>query len=415
MIVEVLAVGTELLLGQIANTNAAYLGRRLAEMGLDAHYQTVVGDNLDRMVSSLKTAAGRADAVVISGGLGPTQDDITREAISAATGARLLFSEKRAAELRSFWERLGREFPESNLRQAEYPEGAEQLANRRGTAPGLFMEHEGTLILALPGVPSELYQMFEEHLAPRLRNRSGSGGVLVSRVLKIWGQGESAVASLLDDLYHAAANPSMAFLASEGQVKVRLSAKAASEEAARRLIDPVEQEVRRRLGAWVFAADGQTLEGILLDELRARGWTIGAAESLTAGMAAARLTLLPGSSDVFRGGVVAYAADLKSGLLGVPPEVIETHGVVSRQTAVAMADGAARVLGADAAVAVTGVAGPAALEHPPGSVAVAVHTPDRTRAKTLYMPGDRERVRAFTVASALHLTRLAVIGEWWED
>lgn len=415
MIVEVVAVGTELLLGQIANTNAAYLGRRLAEMGLDAHYQAVVGDNLDRMVSSLRTAVGRADAVVISGGLGPTQDDITREAISAATGARLLFSEERAAELRSFWEQLGREFPESNLCQAEYPEGAEQLANRRGTAPGLFLEHEGTLIFALPGVPSELYQMFEEHLAPRLRTRSGAGGVLVSRVLKIWGQGESAVASMLDDLYYAAANPSMAFLASEGQVKVRLSAKAESEEAARRLIDPVEREVRRRLGAWVFAADGQTLEGILLDELRARGWTIGAAESLTAGMAAARLTLLPGSSDVFRGSVVAYAADLKAGLLGVPPEVIEAHGVVSRQTAVAMADGAARVLGVDAAVAMTGAAGPAALEHPPGSVAVAVHTPDGTRAKTMNMPGDRERVRAFTVASALHLTRLAVIGEWWED
>ncbi len=415
MIVEVVAVGTELLLGQIANTNAAYLGRRLAEMGLDAHYQAVVGDNLDRMVSSLQTAFGRADAVVISGGLGPTQDDITREAISAATGRRLVFSEKRAAELRSFWEQMGREFPESNLRQAEYPEGAEQLANRRGTAPGLFLEHEGTSIFALPGVPSELYQMFEEHLAPRLRTRSGSGGVLISRVLKIWGQGESAVASMLDDLYYAAANPSMAFLASEGQVKVRLSAKAASEEAARRLIDPVEQEVRRRLGAWVFAVDDQTLEGILLDELRTRGWTIGAAESLTAGMAAARLTLLPGSSDVFRGSVVAYAADLKSGLLGVPPEVIEAHGVVSRETAAAMADGAARVLGVDVAAAMTGAAGPAALEHPPGSVAVAVHTPDRTRAKTMNMPGDRERVRAFTVAAALHLTRLAVIGEWWED
>ena len=415
MIVEVIAVGTELLLGQIANTNAAYLGRRLAEMGIDAHYQVVVGDNLDRMVSTLQTAVGRADAVVVSGGLGPTQDDITREAISAAAGKRMLFSEERAAELRSFWEQLGREFPESNLSQAEYPEGAEQLANRWGTAPGLFLEHRGASIFALPGVPAEMRRMFEEHAAPRLQKGGGSGGVLVSRVLRIWGHGESAVASMLDDLYHASANPSMAFLASEGEVKVRLSAKAESEAAARRLIAPVEQEVRRRLGSSVFAADGQTLEGILLDELRARGWTIGAAESLTAGMAAARLTRLPGSSDVFRGAVAPYSADLKSSLLGVPPEVIETCGEVSRETAAAMAEGAARVLGVDAALALTGAAGPSALEHPPGSVAVAVRTPERTQAKFLRMPGDRERVRAFTVASALQLTRLAVIGERWGE
>ena len=415
MIVEVIAVGTELLLGQIVNSNGAHLGGRLAEMGLDAHYQVVVGDNLDRMVSSLRTAAGRADAVVVSGGLGPTQDDITREAISAATGRKLLFNEEHAAELRAFWKGLGREFPESNLCQAEYPEGAEQLANPRGTAPGLFLEHDGALIFALPGVPAEMYQMFDEHVAPRLRRRSGAGGVLVSRVLRIWGHGESAVASSLDDLYHASANPSMAFLASEGEVKVRLSAKAASARAARVLIDPVEQEVRRRFGASVFAADDQTLEQILLDELRARRWTIGTAESLTSGMAAARLSLLPGSSDVFRGSAVTYAADLKQSLLGVPPEVIDAHGVVSIETARAMADGAARVLGVDVAVAMTGAAGPAALEHPPGSVAVAVRTPDRTRGRFLRMPGDRERVRAFTTASALHLTRLGVIGEWWAE
>ena len=415
MIVEVLAVGTELLLGQTVNTNAAYLGERLAELGLDAHYQVVVGDNHGRMVATIRTAIDRADAVIITGGLGPTQDDITREAICAATGRSMLFSEEHAAELRTFWDRLGREFPESNLCQAEYPEGAAQLVNHRGTAPGLFLDHDRTLIFALPGVPAELYQMIEEHVIPRLREGTGTGEVLVSRVLRTWGHGESAVADLLDDLYHASVNPSMAFLASAGEVKVRLSAKAGSDEEARSMIDPVEREVRRRLGASVFATDDESLEQILLDELRVRGWKIGTAESLTSGMVAARLSLLPGSSEVFRGSVITYATDLKLSMLGVPQEVIDAHGVVSSETAVAMADGAARVMGVDVATALTGVAGPEALEHSPGSVVVAVRTPVRTRARFLKMPGDRERVRAYTTTTALQLTRLAVIGEWWKQ
>lgn len=414
MIVEVVAVGTELLLGQIVNTNASYLGERLAESGLDAHFQVVVGDNHDRMVATIRTALGRADALIITGGLGPTQDDITREAICAATGRHMLFSEEQASELREFWRRLGREFPESNLCQAEYPEGAEQLVNHRGTAPGLFLEHDGALVFALPGVPAELYPMLEDHVLWRLRQAAGAERVLVSRILRTWGYGESAVADLLDDLYHATANPSMAFLASAGEVKVRLSAKAGSAGEARAMIEPVEREVRSRMGAAVFAVDNQTLEQILLDELRARRWTIGTAESLTAGMLAARLSLLPGSSDVFRGSVVAYAADLKHRLLGVPREVMEDHGVVSAETALAMAEGAARALGVDVATALTGVAGPEALELPPGSVVVAVRTPAGARARLLRMPGDRERVRAYTTTTALQLTRLGIIGEWWE-
>ena len=413
MIVEVVAVGTELLLGQIVNTNAAYLGERLAELGLDAHHQVVVGDNHDRMVETIRTAMGRADAVIITGGLGPTQDDITREAICAATGRDMLFSEEHAAELREFWNRLGREFPESNLCQAEYPEGAEQLANPRGTAPGLFLDHDGTLIFALPGVPPELYQMLDTHVLPRLRQATGTDEVLVSRVLRTWGFGESAVSDLLDDLYHASSNPSMAFLASAGEVKVRLSAKAGSDEEARSMIAPVEAEVRRRMGTAVFATDEQSLEQILIDELRCRRWTIGTAESLTSGMLAARLSLLPGASEVFRGSVVPYATDLKRTVLGVPAEVIGVHGVVSAETAMAMADGAARVLGVDVVTALTGVAGPDPLELPAGSVFVAVRTPEGTRARLLNMPGDRERVRAYTTTTALQVTRLAIIDEWW--
>lgn len=413
MIAEVIAVGTELLLGQIVNTNASYLGSRLAELGMDAHYQVAVGDNQDRMVEAIRVAMNRADAVIITGGLGPTQDDIAREAICAATGRSMLFSERHAERLRAFWDHLGREFPESNLCQAQYPEGAEQLSNPRGTAPGLFLDHRGTLLFALPGVPAELYRMFEDHVAPRLRKGAGDGEVLVSRLLRTWGYGESAVADLLDDLYHASANPSMAFLASAGEVKIRLSAKAGSEAEARAMIEPVERRVRARLGASVFATDDETLERIILDELRERGWTIGTAESVTSGMLAARLSLLPGSSQVFRGSMVTYAADLKRRLLGVPPELIDKHGVVSAETASAMAEGAADTLGVDVVTALTGVAGPDPLEHPPGTVFVAVRTPEGARARALRMPGDRERVRAYTTTTALQFTRLAVIGEWW--
>ena len=415
MIVEVLAVGTELLLGQTVNTNAAYLGERFAELGLDAHYQVVVGDNHDRMVDAIRTAFSRADALIITGGLGPTQDDITRDAISEATGRRMLFSEEQAARLRSFWDHLGRPFPESNLCQAEYPEGAEQLPNPRGTAPGLFLEHDGVLLFAVPGVPAELYMMLDDHVLPRLRTATGAGEVLISRVLRTWGLGESAVADLLDDLYHASSNPSVAFLASAGEVKVRLSAKAGSEEDAGALIGPLEQEVRRRLGESVFATDEETLEEILLDELRARGWTIGTAESVTSGMVAARLSLLPGASEVFRGSVIAYATDVKRDILAVRPEIIEAHGVIGPETAVAMAEGASAVLDVDVAVATTGVAGPDYLGHPPGTVAVAVRTPLDTRSKLLRMPGDRERVRAYAATTVLQLARLGILGEWWEE
>lgn len=415
MIVEVVAVGTELLLGQTVNTNASHVGERLAELGLDAHYQMVVGDNHDRMVDAIRTALSRADAVVVTGGLGPTQDDITRGAIAEATGRRMLFSEEQAARLRSFWDRLGREFPESNLCQAEYPEGAEQLPNPRGTAPGLSMDHDGVLLFALPGVPSELYRMLDDHVLPRLRQAAGADQVLVSRVLRTWGHGESAVAVLLDDLYHASSNPSVAFLASAGEVKVRLSAKAGSDEAARVLIEPLEDEVRRRLGSSVFATDDETLEQIILDGLRARGWTIGTAESVTSGMVAARLSLLPGSSEVFRGSIIAYAAGVKREVLGVPAGTIKAYGVVAPETAMAMAEGAAEVLGVDVAVATTGVAGPDYLGHPPGTVAVAVRTPLDVRSRLLRMPGDRERVRAYATTTVLQLARLGILGDWWGE
>ena len=410
MIVEVIAVGTELLLGQIINTNLAHIGSRIADLGLDAHYQQTVGDNLGRMETAIETALGRSDAVIITGGIGPTQDDITREAICAATGRAMAFSDEYAQALRDRYATWGREMPESNLRQAEYPEGAELLPNPKGTAPGLALEHEGKLIFALPGVPPEMYLLLDDHVLPRIKQKAGIDEVLVSRVIRTWGRGESAVAEVLEDMFEASTNPSMAFLASNGEIKVRLTAKAPTAPEAEALIAPVEEEVKGRLGSLVFGTDDDTIETIVIDLAKAKGWTIGTAESATGGLLAGRLTATPGSSDVFRGSIVAYASDLKHDLLGVSDETI-AGGVVSEETALAMAQGARQRLAVDVAVSVTGFAGPSG--ETPGTMIVAVATPERTQARTLRMPGDRERVRTYTVTAGMHLLRLGLTGDWW--
>lgn len=411
MIVEVVAVGTELLLGQIVNGNAATLGSALAEHGFDTHYQQVVGDNLGRMTSALETAIERSDAVIITGGIGPTQDDLTREAICATLGVPMDHSAEYEERLRERWAMLGREMPPSNLRQADFPRGAEMLPNPKGTAPGLAVHHAGTWIFALPGVPEEMHLLLTDHVLPRLHAAAGADGVIRSRLLRTWGRPESWIADRLDDLYTGSTNPSVAFLASSGEIKVRITAKAADPGAAERLIAPIEAEVRERLGPSVFGADDETIESVIADLLTRRKWTIGTAESVTAGMVAARLTTLPGSSTYFRGGIVAYSADLKQGLLDVDDL---SDGVVSEATAVAMAQGARARLGVDVAVALTGSAGPDPLEKPRGTVVIAVATPEGVSARTIGFAGDRERVRTYAVTAALQMTRLALVGEWWK-
>lgn len=413
MIVEVIAVGTELLLGQITNRNAAYLGSKLAESGFDAHYQVVVGDNLDRMVDCIITAMSRADAIILTGGIGPTQDDVTREAIAAATGRSLEFNAEFAESLRKFWESRGREMPESNLRQAEYPAGAEQIGNPKGTAPALALEHDGRWIFALPGVPAEMHFLMEHEILPRLRDLAGVEHVVLSRLIRSWGRSESQVAELLDDLYNRSTNPSLAFLASAGEIKVRITAKAPTEADAIELIAPYEEIVRERLGASVFGVDDETIEKVVLGLLLERGWTLATAESATAGMIAARIASVPGASQGFRGGAVVYATDLKASILDVPQEVLD-EGVVSEATALFMAEGAASRFRADVAVAVTGSAGPDPQERAVGTMIIAVHTPEGSGSRIMRLPGDRERIRTYAATAALHLVRLAIVGEWWE-
>ena len=401
-------------MGQIVNGNAADLGARLAAAGLDHYRQGVVGDNIVRITAAITEAVGRADALIITGGIGPTQDDLTREAICAAAAVPMDFAADYADHLRRWWQARGREMPATNLRQAEHPRGAELIPNAKGTAPGLRLRVGQCWVFALPGVPQEMLPMVDEHVIPFLLDQAGvEGGVLVSQMLRTWGESESRVAEIVGDLYDTNTNPTLAFLASGGEIKLRLTARAATPAAAVDLIAPVEAEIRRRLGRLVFATGADTIERIVLRLCAERGWTLATAESATGGLVSAALTSVPGSSEVVRGGIVAYHPELKTRLLGVDPAILDGFGLVSAETALAMAAGARRALGADVAVAVTGSAGPDALEQPVGTMVIAVETPEGSRARVSRSPGDRERVRVYTTTAALHLLRLGLTGEWW--
>jgi len=411
MIVETLAIGTELLLGQIANTNARDIAARLAENGYSQFNQTVVGDNHVRIKVAVRNAVERSDAVIITGGIGPTADDITREVVADIAGVELMRDDEYAHRLRERWtsRRTDRSFPESNLRQAFRPEGSHIIANHKGSAPGFRARVADCWVFALPGVPSEMLAMLDEYVLPFLRAETGDGQVVVSRILRSFGMSEAKVGEELLDLFESSQNPTVAFLASAGEIKIRLTALSDTEASARSLIAPLEDAVRARIGSKIFGADEDTIEQVIRDLLEDRGWTIGTAESATGGSVGRRLTSLPGASATFRGSVVAYASDLKHSILGVSGATLDEHGVVSEPTALAMAEGARSVLGVDVAVAVTGSAGPEPLEQPVGTMIIAVATPQHSIVRTAHMPGDRERVRAYTATAALHLVRRAIL------
>ncbi|MEE9205733.1 MAG: competence/damage-inducible protein A, partial [Acidimicrobiia bacterium] len=407
-------VGTELLLGQIVNSNATDIGSRLALAGLDHYHQSVVGDNLERVATAIRHAVGRSDAVIITGGIGPTQDDITRESICAAAGVEMEFSEAYAERLRGWWARRDRPMPETNLRQAEYPAGADLIDNPKGTAPGLRLRIGEAWVFALPGVPQEMLPMVDEDVIPFLLEASDrAGSAIESVVLRTYGESESRIAEILDDLFESSVNPTMAFLASAAEIKVRLTARAATAEAAREMIVPLEHQVRARLGRLVFASGMEPVESMVLAAAAEHGWTIGTAESATGGLVAARLTAVPGASATYRGSVVAYSTELKHELLDVGSAIVQDQGVVSEQTAIAMAEGGAVRLGVDVCLAVTGSAGPDPQEQEVGTMIFAVRTPDAVRARTLRLPGDRERIRTYASTAGLHMLRLALAGEWW--
>jgi len=402
--VDVLAVGTELLLGQIVDTNSAWIGEELAAAGIDSYEHRQVGDNLERIVAALADQLTRADAVIVCGGLGPTQDDLTRDALAALAGVPLERDLAIVDHIASLFGSRGRDMPASNLRQADVPAGATVLANPLGTAPGLRVELDGRFVYAVPGVPYEMQEMVRTHVLADLLARSGEAAVIVSRSLKTWGTSESALAEMLGARVDAQTNPTIAFLARgiEGLV-VRLTAKAPTRHDAEHLLAAEETELRALLGDLVFAVDDETMESVIVDALCERGWTLGVAESVTSGIVGARLADPPGASEVFLGSVASYATDVKRSVLGVTAE----H-VVSEECAMQMADGARRVLGADVGIAVTGVAGPSEQDgQPVGTVcfglALAGSTPEAVTAR---LPGDRVRIRQFAAISLLNLLRM---------
>jgi competence/damage-inducible protein CinA-like protein len=407
---EVLSVGTELLLGDIINTNAAHIGRSLASIGIDCYMHTTVGDNEGRIADAISAALKRADALIVTGGLGPTQDDVTREAIARLTGRALIRDTKLEEQLRARFEELGRPMPEVNVRQADVPDAAAIIETTWGTAPGLIVEHAGGVIYAVPGVPAEMEDMLARVVLPDLLRRAGEPTQIVSRVVRIAGISESSIAEKLHDIWEMlGGETTMAYLAGGGEVRVRLTAKAPDPARAQELVAAAEASVRAALGSAVVGVDDETLEVVVGTLLLARGWSLGAAESLTGGALGSRISSTPGASEYFRGSIVSYATDVKEDVLAVPGWVLEEHGPVSEPVARAMASGARARLKADVAVALTGVAGPSEQGRPVGTVVIAVAGPLGEVVREVRLPGDRNTVRTLAVSGGLNLVRLYLL------
>jgi nicotinamide-nucleotide amidase len=402
---DVLAVGTELLLGQIHDTNSAWIGEQLALNGIASLAQVKVGDNTGRIVTALRRLLDEADAVVVTGGLGPTHDDLTREAIAALMGVELVADPAVADVIRELFAARGRRMPDNNLRQALVPVGATVIPQTRGTAPGLICPVGDKVVYAVPGVPHEMRDMLERAVLPDVRDRMGGSGVIASRVLHTWGESESglnerldAVISRLDD----EGDPTIAFLARGWNgLDVRLTTRQPDAGAAAAVLDRAERELRELIGSLVFGVDGESMESVVLDELRSQGLTLAVAESLTGGLVAARLTSIPGASDVFRGAVVSYSSEVKFDLLEV-----SSGPVVNEPAAVEMAEGVQRLLGADVGLGLTGVAGPAEQEEVAvGTVCIGVALPTGSHVTTLRLGTEREQIRQFAVISSLDWLR----------
>jgi len=407
---SVVAVGTELLLGQIVDTNSSWIGEQLAANGIDSLLQVKVGDNHQRIVDVVRSALVEADAVIMCGGLGPTHDDLTREAIAEVMGVDLVLHDDIAQVIRNIFESRGRRMADNNLQQAMVPVGATVIHQTRGTAPGLMCPVGDKVIYAVPGVPHEMQDMMERAILPDLRARSGDTSVIASRVIRTWGESESGLNERLNPIIaqlEEIGNPTLAFLASgwEG-IKVRLTAKGADSKQAHAVLDEWQAKVLDLVGDVVFGFDADNMETVVLNLLRERGLTLGLAESVTGGLVSGRLTSIPGASDVLRGSVVSYASEVKFDLLDVP-----RGPVVSEAAAIAMAEGARRVLGADVALSLTGVAGPAEQDDQPvGTLCIAVAINGHsTVSTTLRMPGQRDQMRQMSVISSLDFLRREIL------
>ncbi len=408
---ELVIIGTELLLGEIVDTNAQFLAQRLSECGINLYYKSTVGDNWIRIIETLSRALSRSDLVIISGGLGPTDDDLTREAVAAVTNRPLVLDEDALHVIENYFRhRYGEgQMPSSNRKQAYLPQSAQALPNSRGTAPGFILEYNGKAIAALPGVPVEMEAMFEESLLPYLQNKFQQD-VIVTRNLSFTGIGESALEELVKDIIKAQTNPTVAPYASRGAVRIRLTARASSVEKADALIEPVAREIAVRTAEYLYSTSGQSLEEVVGERLRSQHRTLALAESCTGGLVGHRITNVPGSSEYFVRGYVVYSNAAKITDLGVNEDTIKQYGAVSPQTARQMAEGARRKSGADFGLAITGIAGPGggSKEKPVGLVYISLATPGDTIVERYRFSGSREQIKQRSAQAALTLLWKAV-------
>lgn len=410
MTVELICVGTELLLGNIVNTNAAFISEKCAMLGLSMYYQSVVGDNPGRLEEMVKTAMKRSDIIILSGGLGPTQDDLTKETVAKVMGKKLVEDKKAREEIQLFLERRGRTITENNWKQALVPEGCQVLYNANGTAPGLIVEHDNTCAILLPGPPNELVPMFEEQVYPYLHRLQPE--IICSKMIKLCGIGESSAETKILDLVEAQTNPTVAPYAKTGEVHLRITAKAEGETAAYKLMEPVEEILQQRFGTLIYTDDPQvTLEMAIYELLKANNLTVTTAESCTGGLVAGRLINVPGISEYLKEGYITYSNEAKQKLLGVPAEILQEYGAVSVQTAEAMARGGAKAAKADLCIAVTGIAGPdgGSREKPVGLVYMSCYCQGKVYTEKNQYTGSRSKIREYAVASALTLLRQAIL------
>jgi nicotinamide-nucleotide amidase len=412
---EILCIGTELLLGNILNGNARWLAEQLAGLGLPHYRQSVVGDNRDRLIAMVREASSRCRLLICTGGLGPTPDDLTTEALAAAFATPLEERPEVWSDIQAKFAALGRIPSPSNRKQALLPVGAAVLPNPLGTAPGMIWSpRPGFSLLTFPGVPSELRAMWTATAAPWLRGQGLAEGVFASRILRFWGAGESRLAEQVADLLELA-NPTVAPYAGTGEVKLRITAQGPTLPQAEALLAPLEAELRQRLGTWFYGVDDDSQASLCLELLRRRGETLAVAESCTGGGLGAALAAVPGASDAFLGGVIAYANSLKQGLLGVPAATLETHGAVSDPVAIAMAEGARRATGSSWALALTGVAGPGggSPEKPVGLVHIALAGPQGSTSEGVRFGAGRSRdwIQVVSAGEALNRLRLRLLDE----
>ena len=412
---EIIAVGTEILLGQIVDTNTRLVGQVLADLGIDVYYQTVVGDNEVRMKAAIDLAAKRSDLVILTGGLGPTKDDLTKQVVAAYLGKQLVEDEAAMLKIKRHFEISQRKMTANNRLQALYIEGSKPLANETGLAVGDFYQAEqGPDFMLLPGPPSELRPMLFKVALPLLKQAYRQDQILSSRVLRFFGIGESQLASQLDDLIENQTNPTIAPYAKDNEVTLRLTASAKDEQEAQALLDGLESKIAKRCGQYLYGyGDDNSLAQVVMTKLREKNLTITAAESLTGGQLQAALTSIPGASQAFMGGFVTYANYAKEKLLAIPAEVIDKHGSVSEQTAILMAEQAKQKLGADVGVSLTGVAGPDSLEgQPVGTVWIGIAYRNKAGyAQKFHFPRQRKYVQARAVLTALDLVRKELLSE----